>query len=53
MMQPPGIPNITDTFSRISASHMICAPVRDVVRTSRAGVAAVLELPVVGLLLVV
>src|SRR6266545_3473699 len=28
MIAPPGIPNITSTPSRISASHMICAPVR-------------------------
>src|SRR5215210_8795857 len=28
MMAPPGMPNMTSTPSRISASHMICAPVR-------------------------
>ena len=28
MIAPPGMPNITSTPSRTSASHMICAPVR-------------------------
>src|SRR5271170_3860789 len=28
MIAPPGTPNMTETPSRRSASHMICAPVR-------------------------